>query len=153
MPKCSANTVASMMCGATVEYPQRMPSISERFRPASDIASSAALLIRSSEDEPSCLPNAVRPTPVMKLISARLHTVCHSGMVRRTRPGISRFRVRIFDAPRNDGLKIPNHLNQPSIRLRQAQHFLGNKTENELRADRGDARDQGFTQIALDVVF
>ncbi|MDE5456476.1 hypothetical protein GWE18_27360 [Bradyrhizobium sp. CSA112] len=23
-------------------------------------------------------------------------------MVRRTRPGISRFRVRIFDAPRND---------------------------------------------------
>src|SRR5229473_3834725 len=46
-----------------------MPSISPRFRPASDIASSAALLIRSSEDEPSCLPNAVRPTPVMKLMA------------------------------------------------------------------------------------
>src|SRR6188768_4008929 len=30
-----------------------------------------------------------------------------------------------------------------SIRLRQAQHLLGNKAENELRADRGDARDQG----------
>src|SRR5205807_3156797 len=28
----------------------------------------------------------------------------HSGMVRRTRPGISRFRVRVLDAPRNDGL-------------------------------------------------
>jgi hypothetical protein len=28
--------------------------------------------------------------------------VRHSGMVRRTRPGISRFRVRVFDAPRND---------------------------------------------------
>src|ERR1700739_4016791 len=29
----------------------------------------------------------------------------HSGMVRRTRPRISRFRVRVFDAPRNDGLR------------------------------------------------
>jgi hypothetical protein len=27
-------------------------------------------------------------------------------MVRRTRPGISRFRVRIFDAPRNDDVEI-----------------------------------------------
>src|SRR6266849_7677857 len=46
-----------------------MPSISERFRPASAIASSAALLMRSSEEEPSCLPNAVSPTPVMKLMA------------------------------------------------------------------------------------
>src|SRR5216684_3264710 len=46
-----------------------MPSISLRFRPASAIASSAALLMRSSEDEPSCLPNAVSPTPVMKLMA------------------------------------------------------------------------------------
>jgi len=28
----------------------------------------------------------------------------HSGMVRRTRPGISRFRVRCFASPRNDGV-------------------------------------------------
>src|SRR5438270_4677883 len=27
---------------------------------------------------------------------------CHSGMVHRTRPGISRFRVRCFASPRND---------------------------------------------------
>src|SRR2546421_8863209 len=27
----------------------------------------------------------------------------HSGMVRRTRPGISRFRVRCYASPRNDG--------------------------------------------------
>src|SRR5665647_1691856 len=27
----------------------------------------------------------------------------HSGMVQRTRPGISRFRVRCFASPRNDG--------------------------------------------------
>src|ERR1700682_4115871 len=40
-----------------------------------------------------------------------------------------------------------------SIRLRQAQHPLGNKTENELRADRGDARDQRLAQIALDMKF
>src|SRR6266851_315941 len=143
MPKCSANTVASMMCGATVEYPQRMPSISERFRPASDIASSAALLIRSSEDEPSCLPNAVRPTPVMKLMAVRLRL-------------ISSFRDRRCAPPRNDGSIFPPIMSSnthPSIRLRQTQHFLGNKAENELRADRGDARDQGFTQIALDVVF
>src|SRR3954452_19244086 len=31
----------------------------------------------------------------------------HSGMVRRTRPGISRFRVRCFASPRNDGLIFP----------------------------------------------
>src|SRR4029450_6154943 len=30
----------------------------------------------------------------------------HSGMVRRTRPGISRFRVRCFASPRNDAEKI-----------------------------------------------
>src|SRR5260370_19752491 len=42
---------------------------------------------------------------------------------------------------------------QPSIRLRQAQHLLGNETENELRADRGDAGDQGFPQISLDMIF
>src|ERR1700687_3664941 len=45
-----------------------MPSISLRLRPASAIASGAALLMRSSEEEPSCLPNAVSPTPGMKLI-------------------------------------------------------------------------------------
>src|SRR5882757_9579962 len=85
-----------------------MPSISLRFSPASSIASSAALLIRSSVEQPSCLPNAVSPTPMIKLIS---------------------------------------------IRLRQAEHFLGNKTQDQLRADRRDARDQGFAQIALDVEF
>src|SRR4051794_6289386 len=40
-----------------------------------------------------------------------------------------------------------------SIRLRQAEHFFGDKTQDELRADRGDAGDQGFAQIALDVKF
>src|ERR1700676_1136540 len=85
-----------------------MPSISLRFSPASAIASSAALLMRSSEEEPSCLPYAVRPTPVIKLMS---------------------------------------------VRLRQAQHLLGNKTENELRADGGNARDQGLPQITLDMIF
>src|SRR3954452_24304313 len=40
-----------------------------------------------------------------------------------------------------------------SIRLRQAEHLLGDEAENELRADRRDARDQGFPQIALDVIF
>src|SRR5258708_12717674 len=52
-------------------------------------------------------------------------------------------------ASRNDEWKVL----PISIRLRQAQHFLGNKTENELRADRRDARDQGFAQIALDMKF
>src|ERR1700722_14024866 len=46
-----------------------MPSISARFRPASAIASSAALLMRSSDEEPSCLPNAVSLTPLMKLMA------------------------------------------------------------------------------------
>src|ERR1700760_1276205 len=90
-----------------------MPSISARFRPASVIASSAALHMRSSDDEPSCLPNAVNPTPVMKLMVSAA----------------------------------------TSIRFRQAQYLLGNKAENELRADRRDARDQGFTQVTLDVKF
>src|SRR5882762_10679289 len=68
--------------------------------------------MRSSEDEPSCLPYDVIPTTVMKLMA-----VCFS------------------------------------IRLRQTQHLLGDKTENELRADRRDARDQGFPQITLDMIF
>src|SRR5258708_5236751 len=29
---------------------------------------------------------------------------CHSGAMRSIEPGISRFRVRVFDAPRNDSL-------------------------------------------------
>src|ERR1700741_1433833 len=33
---------------------------------------------------------------------ARTSQTRHSGMVRRTRPGISRFRVRCFASPRND---------------------------------------------------
>src|ERR1700730_12115188 len=75
-------------------------------------------------------------------------------MVRRTRPGISRFRVLIFDAPRNDSLKVTTSIiAKASIRLRQAQHLLGNETENELRADRGDAGDQGFPQVSLDMIF
>src|SRR3978361_1466670 len=99
MPKCSANTVASMMCGCTVEEPHSTPSTSPRSRRGSAMASSAALLIRSSVEEPSCLPKDVSPTPVIKLIS---------------------------------------------IRLRQAEHFLGNETQDQLRADRRDAGDQGF---------
>src|SRR5258705_3766250 len=39
-----------------------------------------------------------------------------------------------------------------SIRLRQTEHLLGNEAENELRADRRDARDQGFPQVTLDVI-
>jgi hypothetical protein len=46
----------------------------------------------------------------------------HSGMVRRTRPGISRFRVRCFASPRNDGVWVassPQRLQtQVHIRLR-----------------------------------
>src|ERR1700726_2752684 len=57
-----------------------------------------------------------------------------------------------FDAAHRPGttvLRIPR--SDISVRLRQAQYLLGDETENELRADRGDARDQGFAQITLDV--
>src|SRR5437879_2911033 len=56
-----------------------MPSISLRFSPASAIAIAAALLMRSSEEEPSCLPNAVSPTPVMKLMTRESLRLRHSG--------------------------------------------------------------------------
>src|SRR6202171_6417180 len=57
-------------------------------------------------------------------------------------------------APRNDGLKVSFIFSTiPLIRLRQAQNLLGNKAENELRADRGDPRDQGFAQVSLDMIF
>src|SRR6186713_2715292 len=114
-----------------------MPSISERFNPASATAISAALLMRSSEDEPSCLPYDVSPTPVMKLMTVVTFVplyVRHSGMVRRTRPGISRFRVRIFDAPRNDVMeRLPSQLQydfgRPStfsaIKLRMSCGLIG----------------------------
>jgi hypothetical protein len=46
----------------------------------------------------------------------------HSGMVRRTRPGISRFRVRCFASPRNDGVWVASspqrRQTQVHIRLR-----------------------------------
>src|SRR5436190_23839745 len=74
-------------------------------------------------------------------------------MDRRTRPGISRSGFAL-GAPRNDELKNAARLNScPSIRLRQAQHPLGYKAEDELRADRCDAGDEGFPQIALDMEF
>src|ERR1700687_1271541 len=38
---------------------------------------------------------------------------CHSGMRRRRRPGISRFRVRVFDAPRNDGAALGLNAAEP----------------------------------------
>ncbi|TFV69993.1 hypothetical protein E4K64_30930 [Bradyrhizobium frederickii] len=37
----------------------------------------------------------------------------HPGMVRRTRPGISRFRVRVSDAPRNDSSYTPTSTATP----------------------------------------
>src|SRR5450631_2517475 len=40
----------------------------------------------------------------------------HSGMVRRTRPGISRFRVRCFASPRNDGVWIASSLRASQLR-------------------------------------
>src|ERR1700761_8545949 len=40
-----------------------------------------------------------------------------------------------------------------SIRLRQAEHFLGNEAQDQLRADRGDARDQRLAKITLDMEF
>src|SRR5437870_2469053 len=42
--------------------------------------------------------------------------------------------------------------NSISIRLRKAEHLLADEAEDQLRADRRDARDQRFPQIALDVI-
>src|SRR5476651_2684639 len=44
------------------------------------------------------------PTPSLRGAKSdeAIQTLRHSGMVRRTRPGISRFRVRCFASPRND---------------------------------------------------
>src|ERR1700682_4966333 len=58
-----------------------------------------------------------------------------------------------FAAARRPGMTAKGSSQATSIRLGQAQHLLGNKTENELRADRGDARDQRLAQIALDMKF
>src|SRR5258708_17160138 len=86
-----------MMCGATVEYPQSTPSISARVSPASAIASSAALLMRSRDDEPSCLPNAVSPTPVRELMSTRLHLI--SSFPDRPKDQHSDVRLHIGESP------------------------------------------------------
>src|SRR5882724_7074456 len=143
-----------------------MPSISLRFRPASIIASSAALLMRSSEEEPSCLPNAVSPTPVMKLMTVKAFDPAPCSSFRDgpkdqtsdVQLHIGESRDSGFAASRRPGMTAqyfrPSCSQTPiSIRLRQAQNLLGNKTENELRADRGDPRDQGFAQVSLDMIF
>src|SRR4051812_47730055 len=59
-------------------------------------------------------------------------------------------RVRRVAAPRNDGLRGSS---SSSIRLRHAEHLLSDEAENELRTDRRNARDQGFPQVTLDVIF
>src|SRR6266404_8138838 len=140
-----------------------MPSISARVSPASAIASSAALLMRSREEEPSCLPNAVSPTPVMKLISARLPVTSSfrdapRGAFRDAPRGADpESRDSGFAAAQRPGMTAWNsslhYLKDQLIRLRQAQNLFGNKAENELWADRGDAGDQGFAQVALDMKF
>src|SRR5437868_8537661 len=119
------------------------------------MASSAARLIRSSVEAPSCLPNDVRPTPVMKLMEQLFR---HSGMrPLGRRPGIHNRRSwlwipgsRVKNA--RPGMTVRGFASS-SIRLRQAEHFLGNETQDQLRADRRDARDQGFAKIPLDVIF
>ena len=85
----------------------------------------AALLMRSSEDEPSCLPNAVSPTPVMKLMAVRL-VLKHSRHASsfRDAPGEARIHdpavgsgSRLLHpaiAPRNDGVKVPSCSRSPS---------------------------------------
>src|ERR1700730_14235387 len=94
-----------------------MPSISARERPASAIASSAALLMRSSEDKPSCLPYDVSPTPVMKVMGATLLPLVIPGRSQRVRP-VGRPDDRLRDEPEihshDRGLWIPG--------LRQEAH-------------------------------
>src|SRR4030088_2345489 len=75
---------------------------------------------------------------------ALLNLSCHSGMVRRTRPGIPRFRVRCFAPSRNDALLAAVRLNR-SGRERAAVLFLGGGDYFQLfggtryrRARRGD---------------
>src|SRR5580704_16010667 len=52
-------------------------------------------------------------SPAWSSLEAVIPGSRHSGMVRRTRPGISRFRVRCFASPRNDG---PDHLAATTMR-------------------------------------
>src|SRR5450755_4654557 len=73
-------------------------------------SSTATEVLGSSESRPATAqPPEPPPTTTKSYVSVTrvspgvFYVVRHSGMVRRTRPGISRFRVRIFDAPRNDG--------------------------------------------------
>src|ERR1700686_262874 len=69
----------------------------------------------------------------------------HSGMVRRTRPGISRFRVRIFDAPRNDSVSLAFKM------------FVGDDLDAETGQSlvvvhrRGEMPDRGDAEVAQDL--
>src|ERR1700692_2147171 len=47
-------------------------------------------------------------------------------MVRRTRPGVSRFRVRVFDAPRNDGACQP-----PALVAAASPRRISSNSEDE----------------------
>src|SRR5207302_10926138 len=49
-------------------------------------------------------------------------------------------------ASRNDEWKVL----RISIRLRQAEHFFGDEAQDKLAANRRNARDQRFPQVALD---
>ena len=64
----------------------------------------------------------------------------HSGMVRRTRPGISRFRVRCFASPRNDDYQPGRHAHR-SLRLRtpRCQYRAAARQPARFRAYAGGA--------------
>src|SRR5882757_7631247 len=83
-----------------------------------------------------------------------------SGLATSSRPGMTRWDMR----KANSGLRVralharPGMTDEirnppPSIRLRQAEHLLGDEAQDQLRADRGDARDEGLAQVTLDMEF
>src|SRR5882757_1135395 len=67
-----------------------------------------------------------------------------SGLATLSRPGMTSGEIEAYASSTSPS---------SSIRLRQAEHFLGHKTQDQLRADRGDARDQGFAQVTFDMEF
>src|SRR5215813_10948818 len=69
-------------------------------------------ILVSASDHATAAPEA--PAPMMRtstglFILVPYPTFRRSGMVRRTRPGTSRFRARLFEAPRNDNLVHDPH--------------------------------------------
>src|SRR5581483_4848389 len=86
-----------------------------------------------------------RMRPFSNLLSVTTRSLLEDASIVPASPG--RYLTGIKRGPK------PENSYRELVRLRQPEHALGDVAQDELAAHRRDAPDEGFAQVALDVVF